>query len=97
MTSFAAHGVRDPSQCIVNGEEHPVVTLTFDPDIQTRPSEGPNTSTMGIWRKSVQPFPKYFIQKQKKQNEQVTDRAKKKPYLHAVTTSMHTPIVTYTM
>jgi len=28
-----------------------LVTLTFD--LQTRPSEGPNTSSVWIWRKSV--------------------------------------------
>jgi len=27
--------------------------LTFDLDIQTRPSQGPNTSSLWIWRKSV--------------------------------------------
>jgi len=35
--------------------------LTFDLDIQTRPSEGPNTSFMWIWRKSVQRLPTYSI------------------------------------
>jgi len=33
-----------------------LVTLTFDVDIQTRPSEGSNTSSQWISRKSVQPF-----------------------------------------
>jgi len=35
-----------------------LVTLTFDLDIQTRPSEGPNTnsSSLQIWCKSVQQF-----------------------------------------
>jgi len=41
------------------------VTLTFDLDLQTRPSEGRNTSSVWIWRKSVQRFPRYFIHKQK--------------------------------
>jgi len=45
--------------------------LTFD--LQTRPSEGPNTSFVWIWRKSVQQFRRYFIHKQKTQ----TDGAKK--------------------
>ena len=30
-----------------------LVTLTFCLDLETRPSEGPNTSSMWIWRKSV--------------------------------------------
>jgi len=38
--------------------------LTFDLDIQTHPSEGPNTSSLWIWRKCVQRFPRYFIHKQ---------------------------------
>jgi len=42
------------------------VTSTFDLDIQTRPSEGPNTSSLWMWRISVQPFPKYLSDKQKK-------------------------------
>jgi len=42
-----------------------LVTVTFDLDIQTRPSDGPNTSSLWIWRKSVQRFPRYFIHKQK--------------------------------
>jgi len=37
----------------------------IDLDLQTRPSEGPNTSSMWIWRTSVQWFPRYFIHKQK--------------------------------
>jgi len=36
------------------------MTLTFDLDIQTHPSEEPNTSSLWIWRKSVQRFPRYF-------------------------------------
>jgi len=39
--------------------------LTFDLDLQIRPSEGPNTYTVWIWRKSVQLFRIYFIYKQK--------------------------------
>jgi len=39
--------------------------LTFDLDLQTRPIDGPNTSSLWIWRKSVQRFPRYFIHKQK--------------------------------
>jgi len=37
-----------------------MVTVTFDLDLQTRPNEGPNTSSVWIWRKSVQRFPRYF-------------------------------------
>jgi len=33
-----------------------LVTLTFDLDIQTRPSEGQNTSAVWIWRKFIQRF-----------------------------------------
>jgi len=40
-----------------------MVTLTFDLDIQTRPNEGPNTSSLWIWRKSVHRFPRCFIHK----------------------------------
>jgi len=40
-----------------------LVTLTFDLGIQTRPSEGPITSFLRIWRKSVERFPRYFIHK----------------------------------
>jgi len=39
--------------------------LTFDLALQAPQSEGPNTSSMWIWRKSVQRFPIYFIHKQK--------------------------------
>jgi len=39
--------------------------LTFDLDLQTRPSQGPNTSSVWSWPKSVQRFPRYFIHKQK--------------------------------
>jgi len=44
-----------------------LVTLTFDRDLQTRPSEGSNTSSVWIWRKSVHRFSRYFIHKQKSQ------------------------------
>jgi len=52
-----------------------LVTLTFDLDIQTRRSEGPNTSSLWIWCKSFQPFPRYDSQT-KKTNKKVTDSAK---------------------
>jgi len=35
-----------------------LVTLTFDPDLQTCPSERPKTSSVWIWRKSVRRFPR---------------------------------------
>ena len=41
-----------------------LVTLTFDLDIQTRPSEGPNMSSMWIWHnsiQSIQQFLRHFI------------------------------------
>jgi len=50
-----------------------LITLILDLDIQTRPSKGPNTSSLWISRKSVQQFPRYFIHKQKKRK--VTDSA----------------------
>jgi len=37
------------------------VTLTCD--LQTRPSKGPNTSCVWIWRRSVQRFRRYFVHK----------------------------------
>jgi len=43
-----------------------LVTLTYDLDIQTRPSEGPNVSSLLIWRKSVQRFPVYLMHKPRK-------------------------------
>ena len=49
--------------------------LTFDLDLQTRPSEGPNTSSLWIWCKSVQRSPRYFIHNKKTQ----IDGAKKQP------------------
>jgi len=52
-----------------------LVTLTFDLDIQTRPIEGSNTSSVWIWRKSIQRFQRYFVHKQKPR----TDGAKKEP------------------
>jgi len=73
-----------------------LVTLTADLDIHTRPSEGPDTSSVWMWRKSVQRSPRYFIHKQK--NPQ-TDGAKNRTFrssLRAVTihtfknTSKHT-------
>jgi len=42
-----------------------LMTLTSDCDIQTHPSERPNTSSLWIWCKSVQWFPTYFTYKQK--------------------------------
>jgi len=41
-------------------------SLTFDLDIQTHPRGEPNTSSLWIWCKSVQHFPRYLIHKQKK-------------------------------
>jgi len=44
-----------------------------DLDLQTCPSEGPDTSSVWIWLESVQRFLRYFIHKQKKPQ---TDGAK---------------------
>jgi len=41
-----------------------LVTLIFDLDIQARPSEEPNTSSLWIVRKSIQPITRYLIHKQ---------------------------------
>jgi len=46
------------------------MTLTFDLYIQTCPIKAPNTSSILTWRKSVQQFPRYFI------NKKVTDSTK---------------------
>jgi len=51
-----------------------MVTLTFDLDLQTRLSEGPNTSFGWKQRKSVQRFPRYFIHKQKTQTDSAKNR-----------------------
>jgi len=59
------------------GENLSLMTLTFDLHIQTIPGEGPNKSSMRIWRKSVQQFLRHFIHKQTKENKKVTgDSAK---------------------
>ena len=42
-----------------------LVTVTFDLDLQTRPSKGPNTSSLWIWCRSIQQFARYFMHKQK--------------------------------
>jgi len=49
-----------------------LVTLTCDLNIQTRPSEGLNASSLWIWHESVQRFPRYLSHKQneKKSNRQ---------------------------
>ena len=64
-----------------------LVTLTFDLDIETPLSEGPNTSSVWIWRKFVQRFPRYLIHKQKKTKKQqkVTAALTTEPYLCSVT------------
>jgi len=41
------------------------MALTFDLDLQTHPSEGTNRSSLWIWCKSVQRFPRNFIHKHK--------------------------------
>ena len=54
--------------------------LTFDLNLQTRPSEGPNTSSLWILRKSVQPFPRYLSDKLKKQEHQQACKTQIPPY-----------------
>jgi len=49
-----------------------LVTLTFDLDTQTRPSEGPNTSFVWIWRKSVQNLPPFTACHKKERNPYAT-------------------------
>jgi len=74
-----------------------LVTLTFDLDIQTLLSGGPNTSSPWIWWKSVQRFPRYFRHKQKshrqrpKQNlPQFTACGKYPSQQRYATTEIHT-------
>jgi len=70
-------------QCIVNGDDAEVflilslVTLTFDLDIQTRASEGPNTHLPCEFCTN----PRYVMHKQ---NEKVTDSAKNRTELYTV-------------
>jgi len=64
-----------------------LVTLTFD--VQTRPTEGPNTSSAWIWCKPVQLLPRYFIRKRKKLQ---TNDAKNRTFcssLHVVKKDYH--------
>ena len=63
------------------GRKLSLVTLTFDLNIQTHPSEGSNTSSMWIWRKSVQRFQSYFIHKQTKESQTAP---KTEPFLETV-------------
>jgi len=55
--------------------------LTFDLDIQTRPSEASNMCSLWTWRKSVQRFPRYL--RYKRINKSQT-ALKTEPYLRAV-------------
>jgi len=59
--------------------------LDLDLDILTRPSEGPNTSSLWIWRKSIQQFPRYFIRKQESHS---TKNRTLRSSLHAVNTRL---------
>ena len=47
-----------------------LVTFTFDLDIQTHPSKGLNTYSVGIWRKAVQQFPRDISYSNKKSHRQ---------------------------
>jgi len=72
VTSFAAsafHSVAAGGRWVmgVHSAFLSLVTLIFDFDIQTHPPEGPNTSSLWIWHKSVQRFWRYFTHKQTKQ------------------------------
>jgi len=58
------------------GGKPPVLTSTFDLDIQTLPSEGPSTSSLWVCRKSVQRFSICLKHKQK-----VTHSAKNRTVL----------------
>jgi len=56
--------------------------LTSDPDIQTRPIEGPSTSSMWIWHKTVQRLSRYVIHKQTETSQKAP---KTEPYaVHCV-------------
>jgi len=85
-TKFAAYSARLTMHCQMGRRSSfqvlSLVTLTFDLDIQTRPSEGPNKSSLWIWHKSIQWFLRYLRHKQT--NKKVTNNAKTEPYLCAV-------------
>jgi len=49
-----------------------LVTLTFDLKIQNRPSEGPNTCSLWIWRNFVQQFRRYLTDEQKNKKNKLT-------------------------
>ena len=59
--------------------------LTFDLDIQTLPSENPNTSSLWISHKSVQRFPWYLRHKQKQTNKKITDGARNRTFTQFIT------------
>jgi len=60
-----------------------LVFVPDDLDLQIRPSEGPNTSSLWISRKSIQWFRGYFIHKQKSHSDK---NRTLRSSLHAVTT-----------
>jgi len=57
-----------------------ILTWMFGLDLETRPCEGPNTSSLRNWSKSIQRFPRYFIHKQK----EVTDSNKNTTLRHSL-------------
>ena len=97
-------------QCIVNGDDSAVFrffchrwpwSLTFDLDIQTRPSEGPSTYFLWIWRISVQPFPRHLSNKQKLITDSETelftcsDSASTRPHQHYCRTGSPIPWILF--
>jgi len=48
--------------------------LTFDLDLQTRPSEGPNTSFLWIWHRSIQRFWRFHMQTKRPQTDVTGNR-----------------------
>jgi len=61
------------------GGKPPLVTLTFDiwPWHSNSSERGWNTCSLWIWRKSVQPFPRYFRHKQNKQQTRMWANAQR--------------------
>jgi len=59
------------------------LVTTFDLDLQTHLSKGPNMSSLWIWRKTAQQFWIYLIHEQKKTKKIIT-ALKMEPYLRAV-------------
>jgi len=76
QTKTARRPPKGPKCCLLSLWPWPLIF-----DLQARPSEGPNMSSVWIWRKSVQRFPdpRYFMHTQKLEAKAVSlniDRTK---------------------